>query len=213
MIPTYSTTPEQVQGVLAGGERAMTRSVEGAEDDAEQAVRDLEERGLCGQDVVVGIAASGTTPYVLGALAYARSLGCATVGISCNDPAPLLDAADIPVPLVVGPEVITGSTRMKAGTAQKLALNMISTAAMVRLGKVYGNLMVDVQTTNLKLVDRGIRIVMQIAGVERSDAVRLLEQAHGSVKRAIVMARRGVSSDEAQRLLDEAQGHLRKVIG
>ncbi len=212
-VPTYSTPPELVQGILAGGDRAMMRSVEGAEDDRDLAVRDLQGRGLNGKDIVVGIAASGTTPYVLGALAYARSLGCVTVGISCNAPAPVLDAADIALPLVVGPEVITGSTRMKAGTAQKLALNMLSTATMVRLGKVYGNLMVDVQTTNLKLVDRGTRIVMQIAEVDRDTAETLLKESGGNVKIAIVMHRRGVDKVSAQDLLQAANGQLRKVIG
>ena len=212
-VPTYSTLPELVQGILAGGDRAMMRSVEGAEDDRDLAVRDLQGRGLNGKDIVVGIAASGTTPYVLGALAYARSLGCVTVGISCNAPAPVLDAADIALPLVVGPEVITGSTRMKAGTAQKLALNMLSTATMVRLGKVYGNLMVDVQTTNLKLVDRGTRIVMQIAEVDRDTAETLLKESGGNVKIAIVMHRRGVDKVSAQDLLQAANGQLRKVIG
>lgn len=212
-VPTYSTPSDWVQGVLAGGDRAMMHSVEGAEDDPDLAVRDLQARGLAGRDLVIGIAASGTTPYVLGALAYATSLGCVTVGISCNAPAPLLDAADIAVPLVVGPEVITGSTRMKAGTAQKMTLNMISTATMVRLGKVYGNLMVDVQTTNSKLVDRGVRIVMHIADVDRPTAEHLLERSGGYVRQAIVMHRRGVDAHEAARLLEAVGGQLRKVIG
>lgn len=212
-VPTYSTPPELVQGVLAGGDRALIHSVEGAEDDADLGRHDMQARDLAAPDLVIGIAASGTTPYVLGALAYARSLGCVTVGISCNAPAPLLAAGDIAVPLLVGPEVITGSTRMKAGTAQKMALNMISTATMVRLGKVYGNLMVDVQTTNLKLVDRGLRIVMQIADVDRETASDLLQHSGGRVKDAIVMHRRGVTADEAQGLLKAANGQLRKVIG
>jgi N-acetylmuramic acid 6-phosphate etherase len=212
-LPTYSVPPEQVQGVLAGGEGAMMRSVEGAEDDAEQGERDLVERGLTGADVVIGIAASGTTPYVLGALGYARSLGCVTVGISCNAPAPVLNAADIPIALLTGPEVVAGSTRMKAGTAQKMALNMISTASMVRLGKVYGNLMVDVQPTNHKLVERSLRIIGQITGADRLTAQRLLEASGRRVKLAIVMGKLGVEAEEGQRLLDAAGGHLRKVIG
>lgn len=212
-LPTYSVPPEKVQGVLAGGEGAMMRSVEGAEDDAEQGQRDLAERGLTGADVVIGIAASGTTPYVLGALGYARSLGCVTVGISCNAPAPVLNAADIPIALLTGPEVVAGSTRMKAGTAQKMALNMISTASMVRLGKVYGNLMVDVQPTNQKLVERSLRIIGQITGTDRLTAQRLLEASGRRVKLAIVMGKLGVEAEEGQRLLDAAGGYLRKVIG
>ncbi|XWX03150.1 N-acetylmuramic acid 6-phosphate etherase [Aggregatilineales bacterium SYSU G02658] len=212
-LPTYSVPPDVVQGVLAGGERAMMRSIEGAEDDAEQGERDLVERGLTAQDVVIGIAASGTTPYVLGALAYARALGCVTAGIACNAPAPVLDAADIPIALLTGPEVVAGSTRMKAGTAQKMTLNMISTASMVRLGKVYGNLMVDVQPTNQKLVERSLRIIEQITGVDRPTAQHLLEGSGRRVKLAIVMGKLGVSAEEGQRLLDAAGGHLRKVIG
>lgn len=212
-LPTYSVPPDVVQGVLAGGERAMMRSIEGAEDDAEQGERDLAERGLTAQDVVIGIAASGTTPYVLGALAYARALGCVTAGIACNAPAPVLDAADIPIALLTGPEVVAGSTRMKAGTAQKMTLNMISTASMVRLGKVYGNLMVDVQPTNQKLVERSLRIIEQITGVDRPTAQQLLEASGRRVKLAIVMGKLGVSAEEGQRLLDAAGGHLRKVIG
>jgi N-acetylmuramic acid 6-phosphate etherase len=212
-VPTYGTPPDLVLGILAGGEKAMMRSVEGAEDDRDLAIRDLQHVNLTADDIVVGIAASGTTPYVLSAIAYAKSLGCVTVGISCNQPAPLLDDAHIAIPLLVGAEVITGSTRMKAGTAQKLVLNMLSTASMVRLGKVYGNLMVDVQTTNIKLVDRAVRIVMQITEVPRETAQYLLEKANGSAKVAIVMHRRSVTAEEARQLLATHNGQLRAVIG
>jgi N-acetylmuramic acid 6-phosphate etherase len=173
---------------------------------------DLVALDLSPDDAVVGIAASGRTPYVLGGLAYARKVGAFTVGISCNMPAPVLDAAQIAIGLPVGPEVITGSTRMKAGTAQKLVLNMISTATMVTLGKVYGNLMVDVRPTNVKLVDRARRIITQIAQVDYDEAARLLDAAGDEVKTAIVMARRGISADEARALLAATGGRLRPVI-
>jgi N-acetylmuramic acid 6-phosphate etherase len=211
-VPTYSTEPWQVVGLIAGGYGAIMQSVEGAEDDAEQGRTDLLALNLSADDAVVGIAASGRTPYVLGGLAYAREIGALTVGISCNVPAPVLDAAQIAIGLPVGAEVITGSTRMKAGTAQKLVLNMLSTATMVTLGKVYGNLMVDVRPTNVKLVDRARRIIMQIGQVEYDEAGRLLDASVGEVKTAIVMARRGVSADEARALLAAAGGRLRPVI-
>jgi N-acetylmuramic acid 6-phosphate etherase len=203
-----------VQGILAGGMPAMIRSVEGAEDNPELAREDLRALPLTADDAVVGIAASGTTPYVIGALEYARIAGAVTIGIACNAPAPVLDAADIAIGVVVGPEVITGSTRLKSGTAQKLVLNMISTGAMVKLGKVYGNLMVDVQATNIKLVQRAKRIVMAITGLTDDNAAAdLLDAADREVKTAIVMHKRGVDAAEARRLLLEAGGMLRAVIG
>jgi N-acetylmuramic acid 6-phosphate etherase len=211
-VPTFNTPPELVQGLIAGGEQAFTHSIEGVEDDAEAGAHDLEERGLLPGDIVIGIAASGRTPYVLGALEYARKIGARTVGISCNDPAPVLDAAEIAIPLVVGPEVLTGSTRLKSGTAQKLTLNMISTATMVKLGKVYGNLMVDVQVKNEKLVQRARRIVAEVGQVDIERAAELLDAAGGHAKVAIVMARRGVTAEEARNYLNAADGHLRKVI-
>jgi len=211
-VPTYNTPPQLVQGLIAGGEAAFTRSIEGVEDDTDAARHDLMAQAMTGRDVVVGIAASGRTPYALGAIAYARQQGALTIGISCNEPAPLLDAADIGIGVVTGPEVITGSTRMKAGTAQKLVLNMLSTATMIKLGKVYGNLMVDVQVRNEKLLQRARRIVVQVGQVEPERAAELLEAAHEDVKVAIVMARRAVTADEARLLLTEAGGILRKVI-
>lgn len=212
-VPTFSVPPEMVQGLIAGGERAIVRSVEGAEDKPELAQADLQAVNLSNRDVVVGIAASGRTPYVIGGLNYARQIGAKTVGIACNVPAPVLDAADIAIGLEVGPEVITGSTRMKAGTAQKMVLNMLSTATMVQLGKVYGNLMVDVQVTNDKLAQRASRIVQQVAQVDESTAQALLKQAHNQVKVAIVMHLKQVDYDTARRLLDEHRGFLRRVIG
>jgi N-acetylmuramic acid 6-phosphate etherase len=211
-VPTFSAPPSQVIGIIAGGMRALTEAVEGAEDDDSAGESDLREANLSAHDVVVGIAASGRTPYVLGALAYARQTGCVTVGVSCNAPAPVLDAADIAIAAAVGPEVLTGSTRLKAGTAQKLILNMLSTGAFVRHGKVYGNLMVDVQVTNAKLLDRARRIVQSLTDLDANSAARFLAQAGNSAKTAIVMARRGVDATQAQTLLAEANGHLRSVI-
>lgn len=211
-VPTFSAPPELVIGVIAGGSGALTRAVEGAEDNADLGRADLEALALTPRDAVVGIAASGATPYVLGALAYARSVGAATAAVSCNVPAPILDAADIGIGVSVGPEVITGSTRLKSGTAQKLILNMLSTATFVKLGKVYGNLMVDVQVTNAKLARRARGIVMQITGVSADEAERLIEASEREVKTAVVMAKRGVDAAQARQLLLEARGHLRRVI-
>lgn len=212
-VPTYSIDPVQVQGVLAGGIDAMTRSIEGAEDQRDLGAADLRARNITSADVVVGIAASGTTPYVIGALDYANGLGAVTVGISCNVPAPLLDVAQIKIGLPVGAEVISGSTRMKAGTAQKLVLNMLSTASMIRSGKVYGNLMVDVQVVNDKLVRRARRIVREVTGVDEATAADLLVRAGNNAKVAIVMQQRGVDQAAARELLRGADGHLRRVIG
>lgn len=210
--PTYGTPPELVQGIIAGGEHAIFDAVEFVEDDEAAGVNDLAARGLTAQDAVVGIAASGRTPYVLGALRLARETGAVTVGVSNNAPAPVLDAADIAVAVVTGPEAIAGSTRMKAGTAQKLVLNMISTGVMIKLGKVYGNLMVDVQVRNDKLLQRARRIVAQVGRVDDAQAAALLELAGNDVKTAIVMARTATSAAEAHARLDAADGFLRKVI-
>jgi N-acetylmuramic acid 6-phosphate etherase len=212
-VPTFSTTPNQIVALLAGGRDAMFDSIEGAEDDVRAGAHDLSMLKLDSLDSVVGIAASGKTPYVLGAIAFANQIGTLTIGLACNTPSPLLDAVQIPIGVPVGPEVITGSTRLKAGSAQKMALNMISTGTMIKLGKVYGNLMVDVQPTNTKLVDRARRIVMQISGVDYEQSSELLAEANGEVKPAIVMAVRSVSVAEAQDLLQQVGGHLRKVIG
>lgn len=211
-VPTFGTTHHKVQGIMAGGDGAFVRAVEGAEDQHEQAIRDLQARHLTAQDVVVGIAASGRTPYVLGAIAHARSLGTPTVGIACNDPSPLLAAVDIAIALPVGAEVLTGSTRLKAGSAQKMVLNMLSTATFTQLGKVYNNLMVDVQVTNQKLADRACRIIQEIAQVDAATAAHYLEQAHNRPKIAIIMHARQVDYETATRLLDHAQDNLRHVL-
>lgn len=212
-VPTYSVSPELVQGIIAGGYGAIVHSVEGAEDSREDGKADLADRQLTQNDILVGVAASGRTPYVLGAIEYAKSMDLSTVGIACNVPSALLDTVDIPIGVEVGAEVVTGSTRMKAGTAQKMVMNMLSTGSMIKLGKVYGNLMVDVQVTNQKLADRAKRIIMQITGVSTETAEKLLLQADKEVKTAIVMHQRQVDIDEAQQLLAKANGRLRDVIG
>ncbi len=212
-VPTFSASPEMVQGVIAGGERALTESAEGAEDDYDAGYAAINVHNITARDVVVGIAASGRTPYVIGALVAANAAGAATVAVTCNDPALLLDHAQIGIAVVVGPEVIAGSTRLKAGTAQKMVLNMLSTGSMIRLGKVYGNLMVDVMVTNQKLAERARGLVMRIAGVDAAQADTLLAQTDRQAKPAIVMALRGVSAEEARALLDDAHGMLRVVIG
>ncbi|MCD4686090.1 MAG: N-acetylmuramic acid 6-phosphate etherase [Anaerolineae bacterium] len=212
-VPTFSVSPEMVQGIVAGGTTALTTSVEGAEDDQDAGHAVIAKYQISAQDAVVGIAASGRTPYVIGALEAATAAGAATIAVSCNAPAPILDLAQISIAVVVGPEVIAGSTRLKAGTAQKMVLNMLSTGSMIRLGKVYGNLMVDVMVTNQKLAERARRLVMLIAGIDADTANRLLAQTDQQVKPAIVMALRGVSAAEARALLDAAQGMLRDVIG
>lgn len=212
-VPTFNMPPDRVLALLAGGEAAFTQSLEQAEDDADRGQQDLIERNAGRGDVVVGIAASGRTPYVLGAIAYARAAGAYTIGIASSDPSPLLEQVDLAIPLVTGPEVIAGSTRLKAGTAQKLTLNMLSTGAMVRLGKVYSNLMVDVQAGNSKLLDRAARIVALVGGVEMARALELLDLAARETKTAIVMARLGIDAPAARARLAEADGFLRAVIG
>ena len=211
-VPTFSTPPSLVQGIIAGGTTAFTQAVEGAEDEPERAERDLAQRRASAADVVCGIAASGRTPYVIGALQYARAIGAKTIAISCNSNSPIGELADIGIAVDVGPEVIAGSTRMKAGTAQKMILNMLSTASMIRLGKVYGNLMVDVKVTNRKLEERACRLVCQLTGVDESAARQLLSQSGHEVKTAVVMARLGVDFEEARRLLDSYDGQLREVL-
>jgi N-acetylmuramic acid 6-phosphate etherase len=212
-VPTFSVDAQTVQGLIAGGMTALTEAVEGAEDSREAGRADLLALNLTAQDAVVGIAASGRTPYVVAALEAAAEIGALTVGVACSAPAPVLDAAQIQIAVLTGPEVIAGSTRLKAGTAQKMVLNMLSTGAMVRRGKVYGNLMVDVRVTNEKLAARARRIVAEAGGVDEGTAARLLAQTGHAVKPAIVMARRGVDAAEAVRLLAEADGFLRRVIG
>jgi len=210
--PTYGAAPEMVQGIMAGGEAALARATETTEDDPAIGVRDLLGRGFTSRDVLVGLAASGRTPYVLGAVAEARRLGAATIGISCTPDSELSRAVDIAIAPLVGPEIVAGSTRMKAGTAQKLVLNMISTATFIRLGYVYGNLMVNVQPKNHKLLERARRIVAQAAGVPYERAAGLLETSGGSVRAAIVMARAGVSREEAERLLAASGGRIAKAL-
>ena len=212
-VPTFSAPPDLVQGVIAGGAEAMLRSVEGAEDDPDAAAADLRERDLTSGDVVCGIAASGATPYVIGALNYARSMDAKTIAIACNLDSPIAKIADIAISVEVGAEVIAGSTRLKAGTAQKLILNMLSTGSFIQLGKVYGNLMVDVKVTNAKLRGRARSLVMQLTSVDAASADKLLSNADFEVKTAVVMRRRGVDAEEARRLLDAAGGSLRAVIG
>jgi len=211
--PTFNVPPELVQGIMAGGAAALARATEASEDDPSLGARDLEARGFTACDVLVGIAASGRTPYVLGAVARARELGAFTIGISCTPGSRLAQAVDIPITPLPGPEIIAGSTRMKAGTATKLVLNMLSTAAMIRLGHVYGNLMVNVQPKNSKLVDRARRIIARAAGVSYEQAARLLEEAGGQVKVAIVMGRLGVSRQQAEARLEAAAGRISEAIG
>jgi N-acetylmuramic acid 6-phosphate etherase len=212
--PTFRSVPEMVVGIIAGGFPALVRAAEGAEDDVNARIAAMDERRVNQKDVVVGIAASGTTPYVRAALGRAQALGARTVFLSCSEPPALLkETCDICITVLVGPEVITGSTRMKAGTATKLVLNMLTTGAMVRIGKVYGNLMVDLQAWSEKLVDRGERILMETAGVDRKAARAAIDAAGGSVKLAIIMVRRNVSRDEAESLLAGSEGRLRPIIG
>ncbi|MDB4913791.1 MAG: N-acetylmuramic acid 6-phosphate etherase [Gemmatimonadetes bacterium] len=212
--PTFGTPPEMVQGIIAGGLAALTQAQEGAEDNLDQAEIDLKARGVRGNDMIVGIAASGTTPYVRCALEYGRALGARTVIVACSPPpARTLEVVDIPIVAITGPEVVTGSTRLKAGTATKLILNMITTGAMIRMGKTFGNLMIDLRATNVKLVDRSERIVAEVCAISREDAHEMLARADGSVKLAIVMHSLGVDKDEAARRLDAEGGAVRRVIG
>ena len=212
--PTFGTPPEMVVGLIAGDGPALVRSVEGAEDDEVTATREMNSLAVGREDVVVGIAASGTTPFVRAALTRAQARGAHTVFLSCSDPPPQLrETCDVCITVLVGPEIVTGSTRMKAGTATKLVLNTLTTGAMIRLGKIYGNLMVDLRTWNDKLVDRSQRIVMETTGLEREAARRVIQAADGAVKSAIVMARLGVSKEEAERLLAEHSGRLRPIVG
>jgi N-acetylmuramic acid 6-phosphate etherase len=210
--PTFGTKPEMVQGIIAGGLPALTRAQEGAEDKVQTGAHSMDEHGVNEKDFVIGIAASGTTPYVRAALERASVLGATTGIVACSPPpADLVAKVDVTMLPIVGPEVVTGSTRMKAGTATKLVLNMITTGAMIRLGKTYGNLMVDLRATNNKLIDRSQRIVMEVSGVSRDEATKLLERAGKSVKVAIVMQKKSVSREEAERLLEENGGVVRRV--
>ena len=210
--PTFCSDPEMVQGVLAGGSEALLRSSEGLEDLETAGRSDLDDRSFCGKDCLVGIAAGGTTPYVRGGLAYAKAIGALAIAVACvpTDQAPL--PCDIDIRLLTGPELLTGSTRLKAGTATKMALNIISTAVMVRLGKVYGNRMVDVAASNSKLVDRSLRILRDLAGVDREQGLRLLDQTDGSVKLALLMAATGSGRRDAEQLLVDHNQQLRAAL-
>lgn len=211
--PTFQTDPSMVQAVLAGGAAAVTGAVEGAEDSATAAGEELARRGLCERDVVFGIAAGGTTPFVHGAIDFARARGAATVFLACVPREQAPDRADVSVRIVSGPEVIAGSTRLKAGTVTKLALNTVTTVAMAQLGKVHGNLMVDVDTSkNVKLVERGARIVSALTGDSREDALALLTAAGGQVKVAVLMRKKGLSREQALAALAEAGGILRRAL-
>lgn len=210
--PTFGTDPETVQGVIAGGRKALVRAVEGAEDNRDAGAEELEKRGVRSRDVVMGIAASRRTPFVVGALEKALYLGAKTIYLTCSPRAEISLPVDVAICPVVGPEVIMGSTRMKAGTAEKLVLNMITTCTMLRLGKVYENMMVDLMSTSRKLKERSRRTLMIAAGVEFEEAGEALKRARGSVKRAIVMLRTGADADEADRLLKEAGGFVRVAI-
>ncbi len=210
--PTFSSPPGQVIGLIAGGQQALTRAVEGAEDHPEFAERDLEAVHLSSRDVLVGIATSGRTPYVLGALTYARKKGTYTISLSCNSQSDLETAADLAITPVVGPEVLSGSTRLKAGTATKLILNMLSTGAMVRLGKTYGNLMVDLRATNSKLRARTNRIVRILTGLSTEEADELLQRCGGELKTALVVQQTGLSPPDARLRLEQAGGQVRKAL-
>jgi N-acetylmuramic acid 6-phosphate etherase len=210
--PTFQSPPEMIQGLIAGGDHALRFAVENAEDSSEQGRKDLEDRGFTSQDSLVGIAASGRTPYVLGAIEYAKSMGGLTVGLTCVRDSAVSSLSDIPIAVEVGPEVLTGSTRMRAGTATKMVLNMISTGIMIRLGYVYGNLMVNVQPTNSKLEDRARRIIAKVTDASLQEAGELLVEG-GSVRAAIVMKRLNVDKTEAARRLREANGNLRSALG
>lgn len=211
--PTFLSDPQMVQGVIAGGWDALRRAVEGAEDDPERGAAEIDALSIEARDVVMGITTGGTTPFVHGALKRARERGAKTIFFGCVAADHVPDEADVSIRVLVGPEVITGSTRMKAGTATKLVLNMITTISMVRIGKIYQNLMVDVNTrANRKLVDRGTRIIMAVTGLERGAAAALLEKADGRVKTAIVMHARGVDRAPAEQLLAQTRGHVAPLL-
>ena len=210
--PTFGTVPEQVVGLLAGGHKAFVKAVEGAEDSKELGRGDLEVIKLTDKDTVVGIAASGRTPYVVGALEYANSVGAPTVALACNKESEIGRVSKIVIEVVPGPEILTGSTRLKAGTVQKMVLNMLSTVSMIRVGKVYKNLMVDVQQTNEKLHVRAENIVMEITSCDRIEARNYLKESEGSVKVAIIMYLVGCKKEEALEKLEKAKGHIREAI-
>ncbi|RMF55805.1 MAG: N-acetylmuramic acid 6-phosphate etherase [Calditrichaeota bacterium] len=210
--PTFGTDPEMVQGIIAGGEKALIRAQEGSEDQREQGAIDLMARGFTKNDVACGIAASYRTPYVLGAIQKAREIGAKTIYVTCNPRSDIKVEVDVAICPVVGPEVIMGSTRMKAGTATKLVLNMLTTTSMIRLGKVYGNMMVDLQMTSRKLEERSKRTVMMVTGVDYEEASRVLKESGGHVKTALVMILANVNAEEARKRLAENDGFVRRAI-
>lgn len=210
--PTYGTSPEMVIGIIAGGEKAILKAVENAEDNEELCVEDLKKINFNKEDILVGIAASGRTPYVMGGLKYANNLGATTVGISCNPDSIIAKTAIIAISPIVGPEVVTGSSRMKAGTAQKLILNMLTTGSMIKMGKVYSNLMVDVEATNLKLVERQGKIVVDATGCSKEEAEIALSKCDRHCKTAIFMILSGKNVEEAQEILKRNEGYIRKAL-
>lgn len=210
--PTYGVSPDLVQGIIAGGTPALLKAQEGAEDSLELCKKDLKEKDFSKNDIMVGIAASGRTPYVIGGLEYAKSIGAPTISIACSPNSEIAKLADIPLTVVTGPEVITGSTRMKAGTAQKLVLNMLSTGTMIKLGKVYSNLMVDLMATNRKLEERSIRIVMEATGENREISQKALAACKGKAKTAIFMLLSGLTPEEATTALDNSNGFVSKAL-
>jgi N-acetylmuramic acid 6-phosphate etherase len=210
--PTFNTDPGQVVALLAGGDSAVRGASEDAEDDVESAPTQLGQLGLGPEDVVVGVSASGRTPYVIAAVTFARTRGALTIGLACNPRSQLSHSVDHPIEVVVGPEFISGSTRLKAGTAQKLVLNMISTIAMIRLGKTFGNLMVDLQATNEKLRVRAVRIIAYAAGTDHAVASAALASADGDTRVAIVALKLGIDTDRARRLLDQHSGNIRSAL-
>ena len=210
--PTYGVSPDMVQGFIAGGDAALRRSIEGAEDDEKHGIDQLRGAGFSVADMLVGITASGSAPYVLGALRYARSLGSPTGAISCNKDSHTFELADYPIYLPVGPEIVTGSTRMKSGTAQKLALNMITTTAMIRLGKVYNNFMIDLMPVNAKLVERSKRLINEITGCGEVRAAQIFEDSGRKIRTAVIMASLAVSKEEAEALLRQGNGNINNAL-
>ncbi|OZT11918.1 N-acetylmuramic acid 6-phosphate etherase [Priestia aryabhattai] len=210
--PTFSTDPSTVQGIMAGGEGAFVKAVEGAEDSEEGGVQDLQRIELTSADTVIGIAASGRTPYVIGALKYAKSIGAKAIALSCNENAAISQVADRAIEVVVGPEILTGSTRLKSATAHKMILNMISTASMIKLGKAYENLMIDVNVSNYKLKERAIGIIEKVTAASYEEAKAALEEANNEVKTAIVMIKTQATVEEARTLLEKNDGYVRKAI-
>ncbi|MDB2730460.1 N-acetylmuramic acid 6-phosphate etherase [Clostridioides difficile] len=210
--PTYGVDFELVQAIIAGGNQAIFKAIEGAEDDKELGKQDIIDRGVTSKDVICGIAASGRTPYVIGAMEYAKELGCAVLSITMNPNSEMSKKADLPINIIVGAEVIMGSTRMKSGTAQKMVCNMLTTASMVKMGKVYSNLMVDVKTSNEKLVERAKRIIIIATNVKYDVAEKFLEEADNSVKLAIFMIKSGLDKDSAKSILDRQEGYISEAL-